>query len=668
MNSGVDARRSLGTIISVSADRFVVELSAGSDSFTLVGFDGQHYVARIGSFVLIPLQMAYIVAEIAGLRERELSPAEQVSSAVEDSMALKAAKFLDVVPVGTLPFRDQDPFRFGVSVYPPLYASVLYAQTSDLDRILEVAGADEPVDATQTAGPTRLGAFDIGTSVVFDDYQVKVRLDEFFGGHCAVLGNTGSGKSCTVAAILQSVFEKPTQYAAVGASFVFFDTNGEYRQAFDRLPDPIRRTYALVPGTENLPTDPRSSDGREKIVSFRLPHWFLSPEEWELLLRASDRTQRPILRTALGLTSLFVGSEDGLRKTRNHVLASAMQSILSSSESDTAASARLSGLVASFETAEISRTAVRDLTKVDFGIMKKRDDLISLLDSHIDSTITLPDYKNAPFEFSLLGSALDLAILYEESHGNRHIRDCCSSLLTRYKSIRDRGEFKFMRPDPKALEEHEETPGTFTDMIIGLRREAAELSKHSQITILDMNEVEDEVVEVVSAVTTRLLFERLRRAPERNAMPVNLVLEEAHRYVAERPTDFALDATRIFERVAKEGRKYGLFLMLASQRPSELSRTVLSQCSNYVVHRIQNPEDLQHVRRMTPFISESVLSRLPSLPKQHALIFGNAVTVPTTFRVRDAHPIPKSDDARIRHIWFVPSTKEEEGWSNDGLG
>lgn len=138
-------------------------------------------------------------------------------------------------------------------------------------------------------------------------------------------------------------------------------------------------------------------------------------------------------------------------------------------------------------------------------------------------------------------------------------------------------------------------------------------------------------------------------------MPVNLVLEEAHRYVAERPAEFALDATRIFERVAKEGRKYGLFITLASQRPSELSRTVLSQCSNYVVHRIQNPEDLQHVRRMTPFISESVLSRLPSLPKQHALIFGNSVTVPTTFRVRDADPKPKSDDAKIRQIWFVPT-------------
>ncbi|MEK6245110.1 MAG: ATP-binding protein, partial [Pseudomonadota bacterium] len=101
-----------------------------------------------------------------------------------------------------------------------------------------------------------------------------------------------------------------------------------------------------------------------------------------------------------------------------------------------------------------------------------------------------------------------------------------------------------------------------------------------------------------------------------------------------------------------EGRKYGLFLMVTSQRPSELSKTVLSQCSNFLVHRIQNPDDLLHIRQMTPFVSESVMKRLPSLPKQHALIFGNSVNLPTTFRVRDASPKPMSDDAAIRELWF----------------
>jgi hypothetical protein len=167
-----------------------------------------------------------------------------------------------------------------------------------------------------------------------------------------------------------------------------------------------------------------------------------------------------------------------------------------------------------------------------------------------------------------------------------------------------------------------------------------------------MNEAPDEVVEVASSVMARLIFERLRKAEPRNRLPVNLVLEEAHRYIAERPAGHAIDSSKVFQRIAKEGRKYGLFLTVASQRPSELSKTVLSQCSNFVVHRIQNPDDLMHIRQMTPFISDSVMKRLPSLPKQHALIFGNSVNLPTTFKVRDVSPKPKSDDAAIRDLWF----------------
>ncbi len=133
---------------------------------------------------------------------------------------------------------------------------------------------------------------------------------------------------------------------------------------------------------------------------------------------------------------------------------------------------------------------------------------------------------------------------------------------------------------------------------------------------------------------------------------MHLLLEEAHRYIASTPSRYAVDANRIFERIAKEGRKYGLFLLVASQRPSELSKTVLSQCSNFVVHRIQNPDDLSQIRQMTPFISDAVLKRLPSLPKQHALVFGTSVNLPTTFKVRDAWPLPASDDAKIRELWF----------------
>lgn len=662
--SSADRRRTLGKLVSVTSDNFVVELGSSADSFTLVGFDGQHYVARIGTYILIPLQSDYVVGEVVGLRERELAPSERSNSHIEDAHALGALKFLDIVPIGMLPFRKEGSFRFGVSIFPPLYSDALYTLVDDIDRILEVVDAIEsiPIDPGQSQDQdstinSRIKAFGIGTSVIFDGYDIKVRVDEFFGGHSAILGNTGSGKSCTVASILQSIFNKEDEYLARGASFVIFDTNGEYRQAFEALPAPISRLYAIV--SETAGSNPALvARTNETTLDFRLPHWFMSSDEWELLLQASEKAQKPVLRTALGLTSLFAPTATSvLDEVKDHVLAAAILTILGGSDNHTAAVAKVRSLLSVYESPNITRTVVWPMLGIKYGLFLDDGEALRLLCSGLlRENITLPDYQNTPFRFDHLGEALDLAILHFESHGNRQIRDYCSSLITRFQAIRNRSEFSFMRVDPASLQAHEQNRERFVEKLLGVVPHTIDgvFLKESQLTILDMNEIEDEVVEIISTVVTRLIFERLRRAQKRNTFPVNLILEEAHRYIADRPAVFAIDATQIFERVAKEGRKYGLFLALASQRPSELSRTVLSQCSNYVVHRIQNPEDLSHIRQMTPFISESVLRRLPSLPKQHALIFGNSVNVPTTFRVRDANPKPKSDDAKIRETWFAP--------------
>lgn len=155
-----------------------------------------------------------------------------------------------------------------------------------------------------------------------------------------------------------------------------------------------------------------------------------------------------------------------------------------------------------------------------------------------------------------------------------------------------------------------------------------------------------------------MIFDKLKNYSPRNSFPVNLILEEAHRYISNNEITSFGDANRIFDRIAKEGRKYGLFLLISSQRPSELSKTVLSQCSNFVIHRIQNPDDLSQIRQMTPHISNNILSRLPSIPRQHALVFGQSVQIPTLFRVLDANPTPHSSDNDISKNWFKPKLVE----------
>lgn len=658
-----DRQRAIGKIVSVAADRLVVEMRQRTDNFTVVGYDDMHYVATLGSFVIIPVQATYVVAEVIGLREKDTaSNRPDVGDGLELAKA-NAPKFLDVVPLGTLPVaRDGEAanFRFGVSVYPSLYADALYATDQDLDRIFEVSGAEEEVpDEEQTQddegsvdAPTRFHALGIGKSVIFTGYEIKVRLDEFFGCHSAILGNTGSGKSCTVAAILQSLFSKEREYLARGATFLILDVNGEYRQAFSEIRPEIQRRYLRVPSDSGIVVL-RQSEDHEQVGAFRLPHWFMSVEEWELLLRASERTQRPVLRTALGLASLFADSTPSDRdRLRNHILASCFRGVMESDAQPGAKRDRILGILPRFQTTALSLSEIKPLVHVDFGKMEKIGAFMELINPLILDDVTMPSYTNAPVAFDHLEDAFDLAILYEEAHGNRQIRDYCSQMLTRYKWVKERPEFAFMRVDPRDLRSHERTREAFVSFLLGINRSPQSGEKSEQIIILDFNEAEDEVVEVVAAVTARMIFDTLRKADPRNALPVHIVLEEAHRYIAEKSSTYALDASRIFERVAKEGRKYGMFLMLASQRPSELSRTVLSQCANFLIHRIQNPEDLQHIKQMTPFVSENVLKRLPSLPKQHALIFGNAVNMPTTFKVREASPRPKSDDARIPSLWF----------------
>jgi len=642
-----DRKRAIGKIVSVAADRFVVEMHAGTDNFTVVGFDDVHYVARLGSFLMVPVQAEYVVVEVVGLRERDVGGAGDADGELDKAAS---AKYLDVVPVGMLPQDQNAKFRFGVSVFPSLYADTLYALDAELDRVFET---DVPVEPAPTVGgdlpnppdATRFRALTIGQSVVFEGYDVKARIDDFFGGHTAILGNTGSGKSCTVASVLQSLFEKATEHKARGATFIVFDVNGEYSQALSPLAE------GTGVGVSHVVLDGSAAEGR-----FRLPHWFLEQSEWELLLQASERTQIPVLRTALGLTGLFHQNSPEAVAIKEHFIATCVIECFRGADGDSpvAKFQRVVSLLQRYPTDDLNMDLLQKYgANYQYGNFAGGN-LGPFLDEvreKLREDVELPSYDQTPFTFDDLGECLDFAILYEEAHGNRQIRDYCSQMMTRFKSLRERQEYAFLRYD---LQPDSVGPslGVFLQELVGLVSVGGQLAKRNQIIIVDMNVVEDEVVELVASVLARMVFRLLRQAEPRNRFPVHLLLEEAHRYIADTPSRYAIDASRIYERIAKEGRKYGLFLLVASQRPSELSKTVLSQCSNFVIHRIQNPDDLSQIRQMTPFISDAVLKRLPSLPKQHALVFGTSVNLPTTFRVRDAIPLPKSDDAKIRDLWF----------------
>lgn len=641
-----DKERVIGKIVNINSEKFTVELFNQSINFTINGFDDIYQYAQINSYVILPYQDFYIVAEIFGVREKDVD----IKWKGEKEQALSKSnsiKYLDITPIGTIQSKK---FKYGVSVFPTLYSDVLYIRKEELDTVFEVSieGEHEQIELKEING-TRLHSLEVGTSTIFPDYKVKININGFFGAHSAVLGNTGSGKSCTISSMLQTLFRKES-FSAVGASFVFFDVNGEYHKAFSQIANPdIEVKYFSLNEQKTKDSFLAGYTSEEKadfhindnIVyqEFKLPHWFLNIDEWALLLQASEKTQLPILRSALGF------SKNTNEVSRKHIYASNIMYVFENWESAVAKRQRIVSLVAKggFDDIDIAQY------NAQYGNFPPAAEMAfkTAVNRHIKiDEFIFPKYTNSKFDFAALEEHLEDAILYEEYHGNKQIRDYCSSLVTRYKSLRERAEFAFLTGDTDELEQT-----TFLDNILGIGKHK---EKKAQISIIDLNSVEDEIVEVISCVTSRMIFERLKKIEQRNTFPVNIVLEEAHRYISDDIGKIFGDANKVFERIAKEGRKYGMFLLVSSQRPSELSRTVLSQCSNFIVHRIQNPEDLMHIKQMTPHISSSILSRLPSIPRQHALVFGHSVQIPTLFKVNEAYPTPHSTDNDITKNWFKP--------------
>jgi len=624
-------QRVIGRLVSVQTDVATIELNKNVDNFVVNGFDDLHRFAQINSYVVIPFQNSFIVAEVLGVKETTRDKNASTNQKVTSE------NLLDVNLIGELKKVKLDyEFQFGISVYPALYSEVLYIRDVELDVIFnakEVLIKDK-FDETNTKKST----LSIGTSSVFPNYEVKVRIDNLFSKHLSVLGNTGSGKSCTISSILQSIFEKE-DYAATGSTFIVFDTNGEYLPAFSEIKNKDIEILHLSP--ENKKETVENNVTKKK---FHLPHWFLNFDEWALLLEASEKVQLPVLRMAINFGKLFASPKHKKNPYINHILAKCIEQTLLCDQSPVSKVQRIKSLLSKYGTDEINMQKT-ELQFNQYSAAVNQDGLTALIKTFTLDDPRIPNSSTVSnFTLESLEEFLDLAILYEESYGRTNVRNFCSSLQIRLQNLLTREEFHFLKEDAE-LEE-------YFFQLVGLERKEEEIFKKRQVIIIDLSMYSDEIIGVISSVICRIVFEGLQKANPRNVFPVHIVVEEAHRYISEFSNEDKFQAKKIFERIAKEGRKYGLSLIISSQRPSELSKTVLSQCSNFIIHRIMNPEDLSYIKRMTPYISEKILNELPYIPRQQALIFGNAVSIPMMFKVRQANPKPFSHDNDITDNWY----------------
>ena len=612
--------RTIGKIVSIGVNGIVAEVYDSLGSYVNTA-DGIRFVGEVGSYVSIYEMGRTVIAEIEAVAEK---------SSIVNGRELSKANSNRQVFLNLIGEVIDGKFFFGVSKMPLIFAEVNIISEKDLMIMLEVGNEEEEM----SDGKTRALLLPIGESVIFSDYLVKVNIDKFFGFHFAVFGNTGAGKSNTIARILQNIFTK-TDYSARGAKFIIIDSNGEYHKAFkdiSQINKQIKEASFIV--------DSEAVDNKLEI-----PVWALSADDWATLLHASEKTQLPVIKRAIDIARIFYDKENLDNTIKNHILASTLLGIITSSDSSPSKSDKLVAIMAHFGTAEINIDSplgtggsLKQAISIDFGKMKNEEAAIKFLTQFVDQELIgrVSTDKEVIYDLAEFAQAVEFATLYEGSVSSHRIQEYTATLITRLQTIKDGIQGKILsKTQYNSLDEY-----------------VAHFVGNWQIIDVDISSLDDASAEVVTKVLAKMLLDYVKHKEHKADMPINFIIEEAHRFVKE-DSYYGAVGYNIFERIAKEGRKYGFLLGISSQRPSELSKTVVSQCSNFIIHRVQNPDDLKYISRMVPYINSNMIERLTYLQTGNALVFGTAINIPTLTRFDQARPATDSENAKITEKWYV---------------
>lgn len=499
-------------------------------------------VGQLGSYVAIRQNAVHIIAIVTRMSEQEALAAPTIETPGEDTARLPYAKRIArLTPIGSIKADGQ--FDRGVGQYPTTGAEVHAIGSCDIASMF---------DRFQSMG------FSVGTVTTHPSLKVCLDPSNLFGRHFAVLGQTGSGKSWTVAALVQR-----TVAVMPHAHIIILDLHGEY--CWKR--EDGNRHYAFAD------TIVRHVDARE----LEIPYWLMTYAELcDMLI---DRTEQ----AAHNQTAFF---RDTLRQLREK------------------------------EKAPLSLNRVTVDTPVYFSL----DELVEAVRA-----------KNA-----------------EMVQGQRGLRQGdmfgdFDRFLVRLESRMNDVRYDFLLK-PKVR--------TSSASLVGMLRDFVGLgAQKAAVTVIDLSSVPFDVRPTVAAQIGRLAFEFNYWNPKYREFPILLICEEAHAYIPRASESQFAGSRKSMERIAKEGRKYGVGLAVVSQRPHEVSETVLAQCGTFVCLRITNPDDQGYVRSLVPESEGDLVSVLAGLGRGEALVLGEAVPLPTRLQFDRPNPTPNSDDVDFYKNW-----------------
>lgn len=537
-------------------------------------------------------------------------------------------EYLKIAIVGEL---KDGIFIPGISLKPSFSSIIRIVTKEELSCIL---GPQDIIDNNQIA---------LGISSVYPGYKINVDVNSFFSNHFAILGNTGSGKSCTFARIVQNIFTT-SKYLPVNASIFVFDAYGEYKNAFSFLHEfntglnfKSYTTNTQYPDTELL----------------KIPLWLLDVDDIALLLNATSPSQLPIIEKALKLVPILKGTGEESTKIKNDIIARAILDILKSGKDSIKIRDQVTAVLSTFNTDLLNlnsqiiqpgyiRTLKQCIYVDNSGKMQEMELVVNFISTFVIEGFEIPNPKgDVQYELSDLELALNFALISEGILKSDKVFDYANVLSVRLHSLVNSDYAEYFKYDKMIT-----INGYIRDLLTTFD------GKKAQLIDFNINYVDDRLAKVMTKIISKILFDFSANNENRGKFPFHIIIEEAHRYV-QNDKDVELLGYNIFDRITKEGRKYGVILGLITQRPSELSETSISQCSNFLVLRTLHPKDLHYIKEMVPNVSDEILAILKTLQPGSAIAFGSAFKVPVSLKMNKPDPEPYSSNSNIAKIWYA---------------
>ena len=581
-----DLGNPIGSVTDSSPSLVRIEISSAED------FEKYKTKLGVGQYLLIASgNNLYLLATITAARASHIDRSRSVVADDGDSGDADSVAFrfqIDTQPIGTL--SEEGEFTRGT---PALPVPTEYAYVTPPAVLGDIF-------SKQIRSP-----FSFGTLSVAPDVKFEVDGDRFFSKHVAVVGSTGSGKSCAVAKILQTVVgieEKANANKAAqkNAHIVIFDIHAEYAAAF-RLAEAENFTLNLL-----------------DVDTLRLPYWLMNAQELEEMFIESHE----------------LNSHNQVSQFRHAVVRNKCRhnSGLENLSFDTPVYFSIDEVVTYLENmnAEVIGKLVGEgkpkLANETLVVDRDSCYFDALQSFVVASTATATKASNGPFH-----GEFDRLIL---------------RLRTRLADPRLRFLFYPVKDDGALL-----VTSDFADVV----RQFIGYLTQSNVSIVDLSGIPFEVLSIVVSLISRMIFDfGFHYSKNRHVggnvsdIPIMVVCEEAHNYVP-RSGGAQYDSSRkSIERIAKEGRKYGVTLMVVSQRPSEVSETIFSQCSNFISLRLTNAVDQSYIKSLLPDLSAGIGDLLPNLGQGEFLIVGDAPLMPTVGRF--ALPVPEPHSRSVNYL------------------